>query len=748
MRVDRDPVHQVQFYEDETFLVECVGRFVGAALGAGDAAVVVATAPHRASIEDRLKEQGVDVPAARAQGRYLSVDAAETLAKFMVGGMPDERRFVAVVGGIIARAARRPRTSVRVFGEMVGLLCAEGNHDAAVRLEQLWNDLALQLPFSLLCAYPIGAFGSEAHAAPFLKICGAHSDVTPAESYSAVGSDDERRRIVTQLQQKAGALDHEVRGRTRAEDTARERNRTLQALVAASPVPIVVIDPDTTVRLWNPAAERVFGWSEQEAIGRPIPIVPPEKLSECARVRDAVVRGESFHGVDTSRTTRDGRTIDVLISAAPLTDAAGVVRSIVLLFEDVTERNRTEAARQKAMRELEALHEMGKVLYERERTARAEAESASRAKDEFLAMLGHELRNPLAAVQNAIVTARVDGARRDRAIEIAGRQADQLGRLVDDLLDVARITQGKITLRTQRVRFASIVERAVETSRPRLEQRGHAVAVSLSRDDVHVDGDPTRLEQVVVNLLDNAAKYTEPGGRIEISTMREGADAVLRVRDNGAGIAPHVLPRVFDLFAQADRGLDRAGGGLGIGLTVVRRLVEMHGGQVRVHSAGLGHGAEFVVRVPALAEIPTEVAPAPSQHAPGTAYVLLLEDNPDVAESMTMLMELLGHRVRTASSGEEALALARASRPDVMLVDIGLPGMNGYEVARRVRRDPALNGVVLIALTGYGREEDRREALAAGFDHHLAKPVEPGALHALVARIGQTGDPTPSSTVH
>jgi PAS domain S-box-containing protein len=728
--------HRVQFYDDDGFLVDEVARYIGAGLGAGEAGIVIATAAHRGALDERLHANGIDVAAARAHGRYVTLDAAVTLAGFMVDGRPDEARFVAAIGDTIERAAAGGQRPVRAFGEMVALLWLDGKHDASLALEKLWNALAQRLPFTLVCAYPLRAFRDPGAGRLFRDVCDAHSRVIPAETYTALRTEDERLRAISELQQKASALAGETAQRQEAQDTARSRHQTLRALVEASPVPIVVVDPYTTVRLWNPAAERVFGWSEQEVIGGCIPIIPPEKLPECASMRDAVLRGETFDGVESYRTRRDGSSVDVRISAAPLADGGGVVREIVLLFEDVTERNRAETARQEA--------------YEAERAARAEAEAANHAKDEFLAMLGHELRNPLSAVRNAIVTARLDESRRERALEIAGRQADHLGRLVDDLLDVARITQRRINLHTQRLRFASVVERAVETTRPLLEERAHVITVTLPRTDVQiVDGDATRLEQVVVNLLTNAAKYTAPGGHIEVTAERQGGEIVLRVRDDGIGMAPEVLARVFDLFAQADRTLDRAQGGLGIGLTVVRRLVELHGGKVEAHSAGLGKGAEFVVRLPAAAQGSDELADSAASDGirPGMARVLVVEDNHDAAETMMMLMELLGHRVRVAHDGIVALEMAQANPPDVMLVDIGLPGIDGYEVARRVRQHAALKQVVLVALTGYGREEDRDEALLAGFDYHLVKPVEVRALQALVDQLA-TPAPAPTRTLN
>ena len=629
--------------------------------------------------------------------------------------------------------------------------------------------------------------------------------------------------------------------------------------------------------------------------------MPPDKLAEWACVRDAVGRGQSFVRVETQRRRRDGTLVDLLVSAAPLTDGRGVVRSMVLLFEDVTVRNRIEAARQKALRKLTVVYEVGRLLsaeldlerllqaltdaatqlagaefgaflydrgdadgghalyaisglprdafavpgglttlatafsdarvlrlddarrdtrwadalppggmpaprsrvasclavpvvgrggevfgglvlghsqpgvfteeservvaglaahaavaidnarlYDAERRARSDAEAANRAKDEFLAMLGHELRNPLSAVRNAIIAARLDPERRDRALDVARRGAEQLGRLVDDLLDVARITQGRIALRRERLSFAGVVERAVEASRTLVAEHAHALTVALPGPEVQVVGDTTRLEQVVANLLANAAKYSDPGGRITVTAAAEGDEVVLRVRDEGVGIAPETLPRVFDLFYQSGRALDRAQGGLGVGLTVVKRLVELHGGRVEARSEGLGHGAEFVVRLPAV----VPAADGAAADAAGAvrrregARVLLVEDNDDVADSLTMLLELLGHRVRVAPDGPSALEAARTNVPDVMLVDIGLPGIDGYEVARRVRADDALRGVVLVALTGYGREEDRARALAAGFDHHLVKPVDPDTLQGLVAEVSAAREPRRGPLVH
>jgi signal transduction histidine kinase/CheY-like chemotaxis protein len=368
-----------------------------------------------------------------------------------------------------------------------------------------------------------------------------------------------------------------------------------------------------------------------------------------------------------------------------------------------------------------------------------ELRANSRAKDEFLAMLGHELRNPLSAVRNAVTTASVDDTRRPRALAIAERQLQQLGLLIDDLLDVARVTLGHITLKKTRVDLQDVLDRAVEGVRPMVEERGQTLRFVPCPDRIELEADTGRVEQIVSNLLTNAAKYTDRGGSIEVECARVERDAVIRVRDTGIGIAPEVLPRVFELFAQAERTLDRAQGGLGVGLTISRNLAQLHGGTIEAKSDGLGRGAEFVVRLPALPPTARDDAQPAYRGGPLALpvpkHVLIVDDNPDVAESLTMVLELLGHRVHAVHDGPLALAAALADRPDLMLVDIGLPRMNGYEVARTVRSDPRLTHVVLIALTGYGTAEDKARSRAAGFDHHLVKPVNVEALRDVVGSV-------------
>jgi PAS domain S-box-containing protein len=402
----------------------------------------------------------------------------------------------------------------------------------------------------------------------------------------------------------------------------------------------------------------------------------------------------------------------MLMSARPLVRREGTVGTVVTLT-DISVRKRAEEA---------------------ERHAREAAEAANRSKDEFLAMLAHELRNPLSAVCNALEVARTGEDHRERALTIAARQADQLVRLVDDLLDVARIQSGKIELRRGPVELGLVVERALEAIRRVTETRGQQLDLRLE-SPLHVDGDEARLAQIVGNLLSNAAKFTQPGGRIDVAVCRDGQEVVVRVRDEGVGIAPELLPHVFDLFTQGAQGLDRASGGLGIGLTVTRRLVELHGGRVEARSAGAGRGAEFEVRLPLCTEARQGAKRVRTRGAASeaAARVLLVEDNADAAESLAMLLKMLGHRVCAVGDAPAALDAAKADPPDIALVDIGLPGMNGYELARRLRALETSPNPLLVAVTGYGLAEDKERAAAAGFHAHLVKPIELDELRRVLA---------------
>jgi signal transduction histidine kinase/DNA-binding response OmpR family regulator len=383
-----------------------------------------------------------------------------------------------------------------------------------------------------------------------------------------------------------------------------------------------------------------------------------------------------------------------------------------------------------------------------------EIQDANRGKDEFLAMLAHELRNPLAPVLHALHVlkrkpgagasgscADADAADDAQARDVIDRQVRHMARLIDDLLDVSRITRGKIQLRPEWIDLAEVVGRAVDSTQPLIESRGHRLEVELPPGPMRLFADPTRMEQVLANLLNNAAKYTEPGGLIRLWAEVAGREVAVHVRDTGIGIAPHMLGRVFDLFMQGQPTLDRAAGGLGIGLTLVRRLVEMHGGRVEVRSEGPGKGSTFSVRLPqpeGEAAAPAPEPPAEEPARPGR-HVLVVDDNRDAAEMLTMMLHLDGHEVRVAHDGPTALREARAWPPDVVLLDIGLPGMSGYEVAHHLLENGGAGHPLLVAMTGYGQDEDRRRSREAGFSHHLVKPVDPQELRQLLSHEGVRG---------
>ncbi|HET7794255.1 MAG TPA: response regulator [Rhizobacter sp.] len=369
--------------------------------------------------------------------------------------------------------------------------------------------------------------------------------------------------------------------------------------------------------------------------------------------------------------------------------------------------------------------------------ARRAAEEAGRRKDEFLAMLSHELRNPLAPIRTALEVIRriaPHDPKLDRASDIMVRQVRQMTRLIDELLDVARISQGKIVLTRERVDINAVISQSVETAQPLIDSRGQTLRVQPLAEPMWLQGDFARLAQIISNLLNNASKYSEKGTLIELTASLDAQGAAIRVRDQGIGIEPQLLPRIFDLFTQGSRGLDRAQGGLGVGLTLAQRLAEMHGGQLSAESAGPGEGSEFTLRLPCVGLVSggEQAAAAAEQPAAPTCRVLVVDDNRDAAQSVATFLELGGHEVRTAADGGEALAAAGSFAPDVVVLDIGLPVLDGYAVAHRLRQSAATRDALLLALTGYGQREDRLLADAAGFNHHFVKPADPSALLACI----------------
>jgi signal transduction histidine kinase/ActR/RegA family two-component response regulator len=425
------------------------------------------------------------------------------------------------------------------------------------------------------------------------------------------------------------------------------------------------------------------------------------------------IRGESVRGEEIECVFDDDSVMTLVVSATPLIGADGSPRAAVAGMVDISRQKAAESA----------------------------LRDADRRKDDFLAMLAHELRNPLAPIRNALHILRLTSeqdAPSERLADMLERQVSHMVRLVDDLLEVSRITHGKIELRRECVAVETVIASAVEASRPLIESSGHLLSVDVANETMVLDADPVRIAQVISNLLNNAAKYTDTGGNIALTARRDGDGVVIAVRDSGMGIPHDMLPRVFDLFTQVHNSADRAQGGLGIGLTLVRTLVELHGGTVTAHSAGRSRGSEFVVRLPAGKDTGERAAfgrRADRNGAVSARRVLVVDDNRDAADSLGAVLTLLGADVFVAHDGPSALDAVTRYRPTVVLLDIGMDGMDGYEVARQVRDNPGNASIVLIALTGWGQDEDRRRTAAAGFDYHLVKPADIGALQSILTTL-------------
>jgi signal transduction histidine kinase/ActR/RegA family two-component response regulator len=431
---------------------------------------------------------------------------------------------------------------------------------------------------------------------------------------------------------------------------------------------------------------------------------------------------------ETLRRPMDGREILAIGLALDEAIAASVVMYV---------KGRNQFLSQLEEKRAEQDRQMQKQLQEQ-----AEAlKEADRRKNEFLAMLSHELRTPLAPMRTALQILNLKGSQESELVwtrQVISRQIEQMTRMVDDLLDISRITRGLIQLQKEPVDLAVVVERAVEMARPLIDARKHQLTVVLAPlGPIWLDADSLRLAQAITNLLHNAAKYTEEGGQIELTARREGDDVVIRVRDNGGGISTELLPHVFEPFTQEERSLDRSQGGLGIGLALVKSLIGLHDGKVQALSAGPGRGSEFLLQLPAMKEAPPAGAPLEQEAGVSTSSrkILVVDDSADGARSLSMLLEILGHQVRTVHDGPSALAEARKFIPEIVLMDIGLPGMDGFEVARRMRQHLGMKGSTLVAITGYGQDEDRRRSHEAGFDAHLVKPIDPKDLDHLLASV-------------
>jgi PAS domain S-box-containing protein len=510
----------------------------------------------------------------------------------------------------------------------------------------------------------------------------------------------------------------DISGRAQVEEQAAR----LAAIVTSADDAIISKSLNGHITSWNQAAEMMFGYTESEVLGKSITlIIPPERLHEEDLILSRLRQGERIH-LETERVAQDGRRIPISLTVSPIRDRSGRLVGASKVARDISERKRLE-------RESEE-------LLARESRARALAPAASRAKDEVLVMVAHELRNPVSTVMNALTVLDAGAGSPvadEQARRVIRRQARHLARLLDDLLDVARITTGHIDLEREVLDLRAVAEQALEGERHRIEAKAQRVALACHEAPVLVSGDPIRLQQVADNILSNAWKYTPRGGSIRIAVEIERDQAVLRVRDDGAGIPPDRLESVFELFEQVNPKLARTEGGLGIGLTLVKRLVEMHGGTVHARSEGSGRGTEVVVRLPTAVDAPA-APPSPRGLPVAPQRILVIEDNDDGREMLGRVLRIAGHEVVEAATGSEAIEIAARRSPTVVLVDIGLPDLDGYEVARALRRRLG-SAVRLVALTGYGQPRDRARSHEAGFDVHLLKPVDPAELAEVLRRL-------------
>lgn len=620
--------------------------------------------------------------------------------------------------------------------------------------------------------------------------------------------------------------------------------RILASIVESSDDAIISKTLDGIIQTWNAAAERLFGHTSEEAVGRHISLViPPDRIAEEDHIIATLKAGTRVDHVETERVRKNGQRIFVSLTVSPIRDDAGTVIGASKIVRDITERRLAESERQKLVTLVESsadfiaicdmdgvpifvnragLQMIGLDSLEQARTVHvldfffpedrgrvnelfgevldkghaeidvrfrhfktghalwmaykilrlddargrpvaiatvsqdvterrrmedslrglaADLAEADRRKDEFLATLAHELRNPLAPLSNTLeILKRSSGpdASVRQGLETMERQLEQLVRLVDDLLDLSRITHNRIELRKRHVDLAAVLRQAVLAAQPLADAARHTIEVNVPSEPIYLHADPVRLTQVFDNLLNNSCKYTPPGGTIRVTVQRDGQSAVATVTDTGIGIPHDKLASIFDMFAQVDRTLEQSQGGLGIGLTLVKRLVEMHGGLVEAQSAGEGQGSAFVVRLPVAPGVAAQAgqaAASETQTSSARHRILVVDDNEDSADSLALLLQLTGHQVFTAHDGPDALDAAEQHRPDVVLLDIGLPVLNGYDVCRRIREQPWGQTMVLVALTGWGQDEDRRRSQDAGFDDHLVKPVDHTRLLALLSTL-------------
>jgi signal transduction histidine kinase/ActR/RegA family two-component response regulator len=801
------PRHFVQFFEQEETLIRSLGDYMSAGLVAGDVCIVVGTGAHRDALRGRLLDAGHDVDLALDSGQLVLLDAAETLSGLLIRGYVDVARMRDRLGDILERARAAGR-GVRIFGEMVALLWAAEQRETAVELEERWNELQAEHGFSLFCAYPFHELGGEEGLSALRQVCDSHSELLPPESFATIPSPSDRLRSIVQWRHKAQLLESEIAERRRAEESLRATKEELEQqvqdlrrlhelsvglagildvttvlrevlrgalAVSGTSIGLLSLTPDDADGRTDGLALRVHSGFDEDFLKESEWI--PAGYGACgtclarrqrvivedtdtdpifADCRETARRGGFRACHSTPLVTRSRRIIGVLSVhfREPHRPSDRETRLMDLFAQAAADAIENARLHERSRRELDERHQ----LLLREQEARTESEKAGRLKDEFLATVSHELRTPLTSIigwTHMLRHDKLDEAMTARALETIERASTAQAQLVEDMLDVSRMISGKVRLTVTPVDPAIVVQAACNAVQ--LAATSKDIRVSVTNGPpapcgFHVLGDASRLQQVVWNLVANAVKFTPKGGHVDVRVHRDRDFTTIEVRDDGEGIDPAFLPHLFARFRQADGSSSRRHGGLGLGLAIVRHVVELHGGTVDASSEGIGRGSTFTVRLPMM---PTAAEPALLPEIDVTAAeerravaessplrgvrVLVVDDDADTLAMLKAVLEDQAVAVTTAASVGEALQRLEDGEFDVLVSDLAMPGEDGYSLIRRLRAREGLSGRPLpaIALTAYVRVEDRRRALAAGFQMFVPKPIEPEELSSTIATLAQ-----------